>query len=223
MLLNPSLDKLSLSNSTDSPLSRWASLYSLKDVCWWRYPADRAYTCHSTSYRTMSRIDLIYVSGGGLLLWVCEVTILPRGISDHAPVLCCLQTRTPPSERLWQLSRYWISDDMIEIEISKCISEFSLTNDGSTSPKQYVGCLLKHISRDVTSHLSLEPTIVLQLPLRRLRPRHKILNPITYLDIQAAYQEVMLLRVAKTKKQQLAQTQRIFEQGEKNGRLLAWL
>lgn len=48
-------------------------------------------------------------------------------------------------------------------------------------------------------------------------------NPITYLDMQAAYREVMLLLVANAKKQQLAQTQHIFEQEEKNGHLLAWL
>lgn len=41
--------------------------------------------------------------------------------------------------------------------------------------------------------------------------------------MHAAYREVMLLRVAGAKKQQLTQTQHIFEQREKTGRLLAWL
>lgn len=48
-------------------------------------------------------------------------------------------------------------------------------------------------------------------------------NLITYLDMQAAYREVMLLRVSKAKTQLLAQTQHIFEQGGRTGRLLAWL
>lgn len=39
-------------------------------------------------------------------------------------------------------------------------------------------------------------------------------NPITCLDMQAAYRKVVLLRVTKAKKHQLAQTQCIFEQGE---------
>lgn len=38
-------------------------------------------------------------------------------------------------------------------------------------------------------------------------------NPVTSLDMQAAYCELMLLRVSKAKKQHLAQSQRIFERG----------
>lgn len=41
--------------------------------------------------------------------------------------------------------------------------------------------------------------------------------------MQAAYREVMLIRVVKAKKQQLVQTQPIFEQVGKTGWLLAWL
>lgn len=48
-------------------------------------------------------------------------------------------------------------------------------------------------------------------------------NPITLEDMQVAYAEVMLLRVAKAKKHQLTQTQHIFEQREKTDRLLTWI
>lgn len=123
MALNLFLDRLSQGTGVDSPLSQWASLYGLTDVWWWKYPVDRVYTCHSTSYHAMSRIDLIYVSGG-LLSLVHEVNVLPRGISDHAPVLRSFQTKTPPSVRLWRLSRYWISDPTIELEIPKYTAEF---------------------------------------------------------------------------------------------------
>lgn len=41
--------------------------------------------------------------------------------------------------------------------------------------------------------------------------------------MQAAYRDMMLFRVSNAKKQQLAQSQGIFEQGRKTGKLLAWL
>lgn len=109
MVQNPSLDRLTSVNNNDSPLQHWASLYGLTDIWRWKFPTDRAYTCHSTSYCNMSRIDLVYV-GGGLPPLVHEVSILPRGISDHDPVLFSLRAQTPLSERLWRLSPYWISD-----------------------------------------------------------------------------------------------------------------
>lgn len=80
----------------------------------------------------MSRIDLIYVSGG-MLSRVHEVDIFPRGISDHAPMLCSFQTHMPPLERLWWLSRYWISDPIVEAEVSTHIKDFWLTNVGTAA------------------------------------------------------------------------------------------
>lgn len=94
MAPNPSVDRLKPGMGSDSPLSKWATLYGLMDVWRWKYPHDRAFTCQSASYRTLSRIDLIYITGG-LLSRVIEVKMLPRGISDHSPMLLTLQTQTP--------------------------------------------------------------------------------------------------------------------------------
>lgn len=59
--------------------------------------------------------------------------MLPRGIADHAPMLMCLRTQTPPAERLWRLSRHWISEGEVEGEISDCISEYWMTSAESTT------------------------------------------------------------------------------------------
>lgn len=83
---NPSLDKLNPDLASDSPLSRWTDEYGLSDVWRWRYPRERQYTCHSATYASFSRIDLFNASGP-LLSNTREVKILPRGISDHAPLL----------------------------------------------------------------------------------------------------------------------------------------
>lgn len=214
--------------SSDSPLNKWTSLYGLTDFWRWRFSTDRAFTCQSASYRKMSRIDLVYVSGG-CFPRVREVPMLPRGISDHAPMLLCLQTQTPPSESLWRLSHYWISEEIIEAEIAKCIADYWISNSNSSALhvrwdafKAYIrGCYQTSISRTrYNTKISIEEA---EAKAQGLESQYVLPhNPITLLDMQAAYRKVMPLRVAGAKKQ-LTQSQRIFEQGEKTGHLLAWL
>lgn len=80
---DPTLDRMAAASSA---LQTWADTYGLTDVWRWRHPQTRAYTCHSATHRSFSRIDLIF-AGGSVLPRVQEVKILPRGISDHAPLL----------------------------------------------------------------------------------------------------------------------------------------
>lgn len=53
----------------------------------------------------MHYIDLIYASIS-ILPKVWEVSILPQGISDHAPQLFCLHTGVNALDQMWQLAQY---------------------------------------------------------------------------------------------------------------------
>lgn len=130
---NPSLDKLSPDPATDSTLFRWSQTMGLEDVWRWKHPSDRMYTCHSSSYNTLSRIDLFYASLP-MLPKIIDIEILPRGISDHSPLLCTLQTAIPQADRIWRLSRFWIEHPTIEVEMVKEIKQFWLSNANSTTP-----------------------------------------------------------------------------------------
>lgn len=126
------------------------------------------------------------------------------------------------SERVWNLSRYWILDPTIDCELAKLISEFWLLNDCRASPegvwdtfRAYVrGCHQSSISRvQQDAAVTIEEA---ESRARSLESQYVLTkNLITCLTMQAAYWEVILLRVTKAKKHQLAQTQHIFEQGEK--------
>lgn len=48
-------------------------------------------------------------------------------------------------------------------------------------------------------------------------------DPLVYSSLQAALRDVSLIRISATKIHLLHQSQRIFKQGERSGRLLAWL
>lgn len=71
----------------------------------------------------MSRIDLIYVSGP-VLANVQEVSILPRGISDHAPLLMHLNVMPAPTDCLWHLSHFWVLDDCIVLSAESALQTY---------------------------------------------------------------------------------------------------
>lgn len=187
------------------------------------------YKCHSSSYNTLSCIDMFYASVT-MLPRAMGIEVLPRGISDHSPLLCTLQTSTPQADRLWHLSRYWIEHPTIEIEMAKEIKGFWLINANTSGVRMVwdtfeaymCGCYLSSIARErKNDKVTLEEV---ETRAQELESRFALTsNPITAQDMKVAYREVMLLRVAKANKRQLAQTQRIFEQGDKPGRLLAWI
>lgn len=76
-------------------LPPWVETYLLTDV--WRHfhPHTWEYTCHSTTYKALSRIDLVLASSTALQ-WVRGVHHLSRGISDHAPVCPTLSLTDSP-------------------------------------------------------------------------------------------------------------------------------
>lgn len=93
-----------------SCLYQWADTFMLTDV--WRHfhPHGREFTCHSTTYHTLTRIDLIYTSSGALR-WTREARHLPRGISGHAPLCLNISLADSSGLWLWRLSRFWALDD----------------------------------------------------------------------------------------------------------------
>lgn len=86
MTMNPFLDRPMHSNdiineARQTRLSRILTEFALVDTWRHRNPTARAYTCHSTSHATMSRIDYILVSKT-LFPKVKGVGFAPRALSD---------------------------------------------------------------------------------------------------------------------------------------------
>lgn len=204
-------------------------MFNFTDVWRWRHPTLRAFTCHSASYKTFSRIDLVY-SGGPVLSRVKDVTILPRGVSDHAPVSLTLEMSCAPSEGLWRLSRFWLSDSRIELPGKADMEAFWSTRDRNVSlPDSWDAfkvCMrgnfqahIGRIRREAHRELQSAEARTQALESRYVEER----SPQVYAQYREALRDVNLLRASATKVRLLHQSQRIFEQGERNGRLLAWL
>lgn len=96
---------------TQSQSTRFAKLvenFNLVDT--WRsvHPDAQAYSCFSSAYHSMSRIDLLLISSS-LLPRLQDAGIFPRSLSDHSP---CWTTLRLPYSRLqvmWQLNPFWFT------------------------------------------------------------------------------------------------------------------
>lgn len=64
---------------------------------------------------------------------VTDVRILPREISDHAPLLLVLYLSLGLMPNLWMLSRYWISDVEVEGQFGVELTGYWATNAGSAA------------------------------------------------------------------------------------------
>lgn len=70
---------------------------NLVDTWRHRHPKDRVFSCFSTSYNSMSRIDLILISHT-LLPTLGEVRFNPRVLSDHTPYWITLRIDSSPTK-----------------------------------------------------------------------------------------------------------------------------
>lgn len=62
-----------------------------------------------------------------------DIRILPRGISDHAPLLLTIDLSSAPEAILWRLSRFWVLDVVVNGQFRGSLQEFWAVNPGSAS------------------------------------------------------------------------------------------
>lgn len=204
-------------------------MYGLCDVWLWKHPGERQYTCQSSTYTRLARIDLVYMSNS-LTSHTLDVSVLPSGISDHALVLLKLRTDLVPGPCLWRLSRFWVSDERITPLMATELGDFWVHNQATAAPavvwdafKAYAQgqyqLTIGKVRRE--SSLALEEVEAKAWELEAKYVISKTQD--TYRDLQVLYKEKAVICTTSSQKILLNQSQRVFEQGERTGRLLAWL
>lgn len=123
---SPDLNRLHSTSHWSPGLAQWASTFTLTDIWRHSHPTLREFTCHSSSFRMLSCIDLAYTTQATLRR-VSQTTILPGCISNHSPLIVTLLL-APPGKRLWRLSRYWIADSAVQEAIQEGVCQYRQTN-----------------------------------------------------------------------------------------------
>lgn len=132
MVPDPERDRMSPTATSGPNLQAWEDAFQLVDVCWWQNPVLRAHNRHSATYKTFSSIGLTF-SGGPILSRVRDATILLLGISDHAPLVLCLDTSVSPAEGLWRLSQFWLTNPRVDMPYRSELLDFWIRQDASVS------------------------------------------------------------------------------------------
>lgn len=137
VIINPSMDRVRVdaTSATDtlSPFGRMLQETAFVDLWRSKYPQAHQYSCHSNTYQSLSRIDLIIGNSLARNLTI-KVEYLTRGISDHSPMLLTL--RIPGMRRRdslpWKLNPFWLT--IIDMEqVAVAVTEYFSINNGSTT------------------------------------------------------------------------------------------
>ncbi|XP_041430893.1 uncharacterized protein LOC108700058 isoform X3 [Xenopus laevis] len=228
-LVNPLIDRLTPGPHTTPKFSRWVQAMNLTDVWRWKNPDKREYSCFSATYNTLSRIDLALATAD-LLPLVATVEYLPRAISDHSPLLVQLNFTPGPGERLWRLSPLWLSQPTVAKANEVAITEYWELNNGTASS----GIVWEACKATMRGALTTAIRGARVEAVRELEERQRVsaeaernyiekVGPDTLGALRAAQTAVEEARIKTTQKRLLYATQKTFDKGEKNGKILAYL
>lgn len=228
-IMSPVLDRPTPPKNHCTDLSAWAQAVGLEEIWRWKHPATKHYSCFSASHKTASRIDLAF-SNTPLLADVLEASYLPSGLSDHSPLVVALRSPACRSAALWRLGAHWVSHPELTEKIPPLLVEFWEQNTGSTSPeitwdtfKAYMrGHYISSIAH-VKKQQKKETQLLQQSVINNTATYSSDPTPAHFDLLIAAQRELNLHMAEVTRLDTHKGRQKVFEQGDKNGRLLALL
>ncbi|KAE8620194.1 hypothetical protein XENTR_v10010142 [Xenopus tropicalis] len=212
-----------------TPLARLVTSLALLDP--WRIANTntRQYSCFSTSYLSLSRIDLVLVNAA-MIPHLSKVQYLPRGISDHAPVQIQWQLPYRLKSSRPAINPTWLNilDNYATVEAS--IKEFTTLKQSSSLILPFWDALKTYLRNSISAEITAYK--------RQANTAHKALeDQVSHLDKLAANLQtpeiLTSLREAQEKlteslKQKALQKHyfskiNIYEHGERSGKVLAHL
>lgn len=212
-----------------SRFSRLISTFNLIDTWRHKFPLTRAYSCFSTSHNTMSRIDLILITAA-LAPRLITAEFYPRLLSDHSPYWVTLSIPIDKPPPLWRLNPFWLSLLSEDDELIHSWTNFFTENAGSASPDMVWESFKLHARMILTSRINrfkADSIAVLDGPLSDLSTSEQlyVADPSSaradHLRLQNRVIDQLQYEAARRKL--FFAKQKLFEHGEKAGKLLACL
>lgn len=208
----------------------WKAMLLLYALVWRRNnPRVRAYSCHSETHRTLTRIDMLLSSIDGLPI-ISGVRYLPRALSDHSPMEVILDFNVPIGRRQWRMKTQWLQEEYVTLKCKSAIShhwrengtETTIHNQWEAFKATMRGVFTKE-TRDFSKALNSD---MKHVELDAATAEQKYIqdpSPSTYQPWQDLMRQFRILLTEHNTKKQLQQTRSLFECGDKSGSLLAFL
>uniref|UniRef100_A0A803JA94 Endonuclease/exonuclease/phosphatase domain-containing protein n=1 Tax=Xenopus tropicalis TaxID=8364 RepID=A0A803JA94_XENTR len=227
--MDPSLDRLNTHTQGPTKLVQWATSMFLQDAWRWKHPSQQSFSCHSQTHKSLSRIDQALTTLD-ILPILDQITYLPQAISDHFPLLLTLRWLPPTTHRSWRLSPLWFKNPEVEAKNAEAYKEYWATNVNTASPNTLWDAS-KAVMRGTLAHAIAQARNNAKAQVRQAEEeltqaeREHILSPLdlSYNKLLQAKNTLEREETSLTKKAILYQSQRTFEKGDKNGKLLAFL
>lgn len=145
------------------PWPRVQNSMAMEEMWQWKNAEARVYSCFSSSYNTLSRLDMCFVTRE-VLVRVMHVRYLSMAISDHSPLLISMSMTQSQGYLLWRLSPLWLKEECFERSTATDIAHFWSENKGEvplgTTWAAFKATLHGSISgliKQLKSFLSLQP------------------------------------------------------------------
>lgn len=198
----------------------------------WRelHPEERQYTFYSHPHRSSSRIDYILVPPHQLIN-LKEVKHLASGISDHSPIYCHIEVGEPLIGRVAPIHPWHFQSPQIRHALHTATKLYFEENTGSvTSPRSLWeaykavirGAILAKISglrKEAQAALRLLEEQILEL---QNYPKGQD-SDITQHQLEIKTKEFTDLATDAARTHYRATCNKIYDVGDKAGKLLAWL
>ena len=126
------------SQTADTSFNSWIASLGLCNI--WRTwnPQARQYTHTSAAHHTHSRIDNLFMPATDVHLTTGSC-ILPRGISDHSPVVLSLGGTVPSCRPMWCFNAWYLKDANLVGKLKMERTQYFQTNAHSESSPRH-GC-----------------------------------------------------------------------------------
>lgn len=232
-VLNPSYDRSSgIGNAhqqTQRVIEKYMSDLNLTEI--WRYlnPNKKEFSCFSSTYKTFSRIDYFLISNN-LISKVGKCYYDSIILSDHAPITVSIQINNLSfSAFRFRFQARWLQDlDFVNFMDTKIDQYFQVnTNQTSASVKweafkAYIrGEILSYTRHKTKLYYTQVGNLEKQIKAieQQLFNRYDPLKQKEILILKAQYNELTSSKIVKNL---MWLKQSYYDQGEKNGKLLAW-
>lgn len=228
-VVDPLLDRLAATTHQLSPLGKWLEALGLVDIWRHKYPSVKQFSCHSVGKNSLSRIDMV-MGSPEFVHWLRNVSYLPRALSDHAPLCFSFCVRPLARHFIWRLSPAWLSNpDVAEACTSEYKTYWELNINSSSTNMVWEA-----------SKAAARGTIIAAVSQARAKAKQGIAeaegkvqeteqilsednNETNHQALIAAQRNLELAQTTVTRKRLLYANQRVFDQGDKNGKVLAYL
>lgn len=228
-ILSAALDSSNVARVASADLSAWAAAASLTELWRWKNPTTKSYSHLSKTHRSSSRIDMAFANAPMLQL-VGGASYLAGGISDHTPLSVHISIPSALRGGAWRLNPGWLEVEEVSSHVAPHFTDYWKDNIGSADPTTvwdaFKACMHGHyisaIKQARRSHNKKEQELQEKERVCELAHANDQ-SDITYEELLEARRVLALHFTELTHTSRTKRAESIFEQGDKNGKLLAML